>query len=185
MEFKLETEFELKVLEAEQFLNLIWIYLGSKLVWKILINFPKLTMAFLSQIMNMDQHDCMVILEVPIHALIRLVSRINTKGFEYIPTWTRFDPLWTSKSYKVMYYRIQGFGYNENEGCYNFHGGHCMRKYGVSLVNGIFDLIIEVTKGGISSNWTKSSSSMAFSTLTICHFSGITTLSLLFVVSRT
>jgi hypothetical protein len=31
-----------------------------------------------------------------------------------------------------------------------FHGGHCV--YGASLANGILGLIIEVTKGGISSN---------------------------------
>jgi hypothetical protein len=56
-----------------------------------------------------------------------------------------------------------------------------LRKYGASLADGILDLIIKVTKGGISSN---SSSSMAFLTPTIHCFLGITTLSLLFVVSR-
>jgi hypothetical protein len=60
-----------------------------------------------------------------------------------------------------------------------------LRKYGASLANGILGLIIEVMKGGISSNWSISSSSMAFSTPTIYHFLGITMLSLLFVVSGT
>jgi hypothetical protein len=58
-------------------------------------------------------------------------------------------------------------------------------KYGASLADGILGLIIEVMKGGISSNSSNSSSLMALSTLTIHHFSGITTLSLLFVVSVT
>jgi hypothetical protein len=53
-----------------------------------------------------------------------------------------------------------------------------LRKYGASLADGILGLIIEVMKGGISSNLSNSSSS-------ICHFLGITTLSLLFVVSGT
>jgi hypothetical protein len=58
-------------------------------------------------------------------------------------------------------------------------------KYGTLLADGTLGLIIEVTKGGISSNWSNSSSSMAFLTPTIHHFSGITTLSLLFVVFGT
>jgi hypothetical protein len=60
-----------------------------------------------------------------------------------------------------------------------------LRKYRASLVNGILGLIIAVMKGGISSNCSNSSSSTAFSTPMISHFPGITTLSLLFVVSGT
>jgi hypothetical protein len=60
-----------------------------------------------------------------------------------------------------------------------------LHKYGASLTNDILGLIIEVMKRRISSNWSNSSSSTAFSTPTIHHFSGITTLSLLFVVSVT
>jgi hypothetical protein len=52
-----------------------------------------------------------------------------------------------------------------------------LRKYRASLVDGILGLIIEVAKGGISSNWSNSSSSIAFSTPTICRFPGITALS--------
>jgi hypothetical protein len=60
-----------------------------------------------------------------------------------------------------------------------------LHKYGTSLADGILGLIIEVKKGGISSNWANSSSLTWFSTLMIHHFLGIITLSLLFVVSRT
>jgi hypothetical protein len=56
-------------------------------------------------------------------------------------------------------------------------------KYGISLDDGILGLIIEVMNRGISLNLSNSSSSTAFSTLMIHHFLGITTLSLLFVVS--
>jgi hypothetical protein len=41
IKFKLEIEFELKILEAELFFNLIQIYWGSKLVWKNLVNSQK------------------------------------------------------------------------------------------------------------------------------------------------
>jgi hypothetical protein len=58
-------------------------------------------------------------------------------------------------------------------------------KYGISLDDGILGLIIKVIKVGISSNWSNSTSSTAFSTPMIHHFPGITTLSLLFVVSGT
>jgi hypothetical protein len=60
-----------------------------------------------------------------------------------------------------------------------------LHKYGASLANGILGVIIKVTKGGISSNWSNSSSSTTFSTPMIHYFPGITTLSLLFVVSGT
>jgi hypothetical protein len=59
------------------------------------------------------------------------------------------------------------------------------RKYRITLDDGILSLMIEVMKGGISLNWSNSSSSIAFSTLMIHHFPGKTTLSLLFVVSET
>jgi hypothetical protein len=45
-------------------------------------------------------------------------------------------------------------------------------KYKISLDDGILGLIIKVMKGGISSNWSNSSSSTAFSTPMIRHFFG-------------
>jgi hypothetical protein len=45
-----------------------------------------------------------------------------------------------------------------------------LSKYGASLPDGILGFIIEVTKGGISSNWSNSSSSMTLLTPTIHHF---------------
>jgi hypothetical protein len=60
-----------------------------------------------------------------------------------------------------------------------------LRKYGALLDDGILGFIIKVTKGGISSNSSNSSSSMAFSTPTIHRFLGITTLSFLFVIYET
>jgi hypothetical protein len=48
-EFKFETEFELKFLEAKLLLNL-----GFKLIWKDLINSPKLLFALTFHIVNLD-----------------------------------------------------------------------------------------------------------------------------------
>jgi hypothetical protein len=53
-EFKFETEFELKFLEAKLLLNLGQIYWGFKLIWKDLINSPKLLFALTFQIVNLD-----------------------------------------------------------------------------------------------------------------------------------
>jgi hypothetical protein len=60
-----------------------------------------------------------------------------------------------------------------------------LHKYEASFADGILGLIIEVVKEGISSNGLNSSSSTTFLTPTIRHFPGITTLSLLFIVSGT
>jgi hypothetical protein len=60
-----------------------------------------------------------------------------------------------------------------------------LHKYRASLADSILGLIIEVMKGGISSNRSNSSSSTAFLISTIHYFPGITNLSLLLVVSET
>jgi hypothetical protein len=56
-----------------------------------------------------------------------------------------------------------------------------LRKYEASLPDGIIGSIIELTKGGISSNWSNSSS-MAFLTLIIHRCLGLATLSIFFCV---
>jgi hypothetical protein len=67
--FKFETKFELKILEAELFLNLIQIYWGSKLVWKNLINSQKFLFTMIFQNMNLDWHGYMTRFEDSVPAL--------------------------------------------------------------------------------------------------------------------
>jgi hypothetical protein len=78
--FKFKIEFKLKFLEAKLFLNLGQIYWGSKLVWKNLINSPKLLFALTFQIVNLYWHSCMVKYEVSIQALLGLGLKENEKS---------------------------------------------------------------------------------------------------------
>jgi hypothetical protein len=73
IKFKFEIEFELKILEAELFFNLIQIYWGSKLVWKNLVNSQKFLFTLIFQNMNLDWHGYMTRFEDSIHDLDNLV----------------------------------------------------------------------------------------------------------------
>jgi hypothetical protein len=73
--FKLETEFELKFLEAKLLLNLGQFFWESKLIWKNLINSAKFLFALTFQIENLDWHGCMAKSEVSIEALLDLVLK--------------------------------------------------------------------------------------------------------------
>jgi hypothetical protein len=87
-----------------------WIYWGSKLVWKNLVNSPKFTFTFLSKNMTLDWPDRMVIFEVSTHALIFLVWEIMGRVWIWIPAWTKFDCLrnfqhyirWCTVEYKDL-----------------------------------------------------------------------------------
>jgi hypothetical protein len=70
--FKLETEFELQILEVEVFLNLSQIYWRFKLVWKNMINFIKFLFALTFQNVNLNWHVCMAKSEVSIQDLLGL-----------------------------------------------------------------------------------------------------------------
>jgi hypothetical protein len=73
IEFKFQTEFELKILEVQLLLNLNWIYWRSKLAWKNLINYLKFLHAFIFHNMNLDWLGCMVKSSVPYMRQLDLV----------------------------------------------------------------------------------------------------------------
>jgi hypothetical protein len=92
---------------------LIRIYLWFKLVWKDLINSPKLLFALTFQNMNLDWHGGMAKFEVFIQASfdsLKIIKRVFEFEFELNQVHLPSIP----SKYKMKHYRLHITNYSEN-----------------------------------------------------------------------